>query len=135
MVAEGRTNIPPRIPVAVIPVVRIPVSYVIPWIPHPPVEVRIVEATDTVAVIVLLNHIDCVTNDRLLSREHHAITFERDFRGSVEGRRTTVVGVNVPIVVGLGGPDVVRGRLVSQLAAVLTAVVDVVLRHCRDCCR
>ena len=131
---EGGRNIPPGIPVAVIPEVGIPIGYVIPGVPHPPGESGIVEATDAVAVIVLLHHIDGVGDSLRAGRNQQAVALECYFGRGVERRRSTVVGVHIPIVIGLRGPDVVRGRFVSLLAAVLTAVIDVVLGLGRNCC-
>ena len=131
---EGGGDIPPGIPVAVIPEVWIPVGYVVPGVPHPPGEAWIVETTNTVAVIILLYHIDGIGDSLGLSRKHQAVALQCYFGSSVERRRPTVVGVNVPIVIGFGGPNVVRSRFVSLLAAVLTAVIDVVLSLGRDCC-
>ena len=131
---EGGGDIPPGIPVAVIPEVWIPICNVIPGVPHPPGESRIVEAANTVAVIILLHHVNGVGHSFGLSGKHQAVALQCYFGSSVERRRPTVVGVNVPIVIGFGGPNVVRSRFVSLLAAVLTAVIDVVLSLGRDCC-
>jgi hypothetical protein len=67
VITEGRSDIPPGIPVAVIPEVWIPICYVVPGVPHPPREVRIVEATNTVAVIILLHHINGIGDSLGLS--------------------------------------------------------------------
>ena len=131
---EGGSDIPPGIPVAVIPEVWIPIGHVVPGVPHPPVEVRIVETANTVAVIILLYHIDGIGDSLGFSRKHQAVALQCYFGCSVERRRPTVVGVNVPIVIGFGGPNVVRSRFVSLLAAVLTAIIDVVLSLGRNCC-
>ncbi len=59
---ETWADIPPWIIVAIIPVERIIIGYVIPRTVTVESEIRVVETTDAVAVCILLNHEDCVVN-------------------------------------------------------------------------